>query len=155
MVCRSSATWIYLNAHFDRKASFGSPSPGRSWMCAWQVGTAQVCWYSTHQVAPRLISFCKTLFRKGAAAWLTSQSQLCQEGARLHPSQMCRCEDKPIPSHLDTQAPSILPGCPTLAFSSSPCQHLAWVRWSPDPSRCVRNLLSSSVSSQRSSCVWM
>lgn len=48
----------------------------------------------------------------------------------LHPSQMCRCEDKPLLSHLDTQAPSVHPRCLILVFFSSPCQHLAWVRWS-------------------------
>lgn len=145
VMCQSFGVWFVdqvllgsqMQSRFCQKSQLQSsvvPQAQVTCMCAWQVGTAQVCWYSAHQVATRLLS-CKTVFRKGQA-WLTSQSQLCQEGARLCGYTQARCvdvtcEDKPLPSHLDTQAPSALPCCPTLVFSSSPPQHLAWVRWSP------------------------
>lgn len=90
--------------------------------------------------------------------WLTSQSQLCQQGARLCGSSQARCagvscEGKPLPSHLGALPPSFLswhpaPVSPLLTTPLLSQQGGAWVK-GPDSNGPAEKLLSLSLSPSR------
>lgn len=107
VVCRSSATWISNVKHIlSKKPLQPSVVPQAQVTAGCVLGRWALlrCWYSAHQVATGLISFFKTVFRKGQA-WLTSQSQLCQEAARLCGFTQVRCVDVKTSSYHHTWTP--------------------------------------------------